>query len=84
MGKYGTAREPTDDAVRRMRFVCSKTWLHICTANMQQFLRERTSVFRLYSHCMYCFCLMEAHFVLCKVQTESLYTECPIDAEKSR
>ena len=63
MGKYGTDKQVTDDnIIRRMRFACwitKATDTHsecvILTAfPLQQWLRERASILRLYVQCLSC------------------------------
>jgi hypothetical protein len=60
VGKYGTARQVTDDnTIRRTRFACwvtkaTDTHLEsviIIAFARQQWLRERDSVLRMYVHC---------------------------------
>jgi hypothetical protein len=62
MEEYGTARQATDDnIIRRMRFAC---WISKATHShleyvlligfpRQKQLRERTSLFRVYVHCLF-------------------------------
>jgi hypothetical protein len=76
-----------DDVVRRMRFVCSinkatnTQWEYVILKPFHAKLRERTSVLRLHKHCLPCFFLMEAHFVLCENKLK-LYVQCPTEGRK--
>jgi hypothetical protein len=61
--KFGRARQTTDDnIIRRMRFACWITkatdthseYVILTALTLQQWLRERASMLRLYVYCLSC------------------------------
>jgi hypothetical protein len=78
--KFCGATEATDDNIlRRMRFVCWITkatdthseYVILIAFPLQQWLRERASILRLYVHCLSCF-LTDTESVYCAVRAECL------------
>jgi hypothetical protein len=78
--KYGRARQATDDnIIRRVRFACWVTkptdthseYIILIAFPLEQGLRERAAVLRLYIHCL-SFFNVESNFVVVKVDTDAL------------
>ena len=76
MEKYGTARQATDDnIIRRMRFACPITkatdthleYVILIAFAQQQWLRECSSLLRLYVQCMSCYLIIPFSVHSCQI-----------------
>jgi hypothetical protein len=101
VGKYGKLRHATDNIIRRMRFACCLTkatdthseYVILIAFPEQLWFRERTSMLRLYVHCLsfsylyvhclscsylYVHCLSCSYLYIHCLSCSYLYVHCPV------